>query len=55
MVWPYLIVAVFSILSLHFLCGDYKKKKFSSKAFAVVGIAQAVVIVASVVMIIKSL
>ena len=55
MTWLYLIVIIFSALTLYFTYGEYKQNKFSRKSFTLVGIMEAVVIVATAVMLIMSL
>ena len=54
MTWLYVIVLVFSILTLCFTCGAYKHNRFSKRAFSLVGIMETVVIAASAVMLIMS-
>lgn len=54
MTWLYVIVLVFSILTLCFTCGAYKHNRFSKRAFSLVGIMEAVVIAALAVMLIMS-
>lgn len=54
MTWLYVIVLVFSILTLCFTYGAYKHNRFSKRAFSLIGIMEAVVIAASAVMLIMS-
>lgn len=55
MTWLYLVVMIFSALTLYFAYGEYKQNKFSKKALALVSIMEAVVIVAIAVMLIMSI
>ena len=55
MTWLYLIVMIFSALTLYFTHGEYKQNRFSKKAFTLVSIMEAVVIVATAVMLILSI
>ena len=55
MTWLYLVVMIFSALTLYFTYGEYKQNRFSKKAFTLVSIMEAVVIVATTVMLIMSL
>jgi len=52
MTWLYLVVVVFSALTLYFTYGEYKQNRFSKKAFTLVSIMEVVVIVATAVMLI---
>lgn len=54
MTWLYLIIVVFSALTLHLVYGDYRKKQFPKKAFISVGILEVVVIIISAALLIKS-
>ena len=53
MTWLYLVVMMFSALTL-FTYGEYKQNGFSKKAFTLVSIMEAVMIIATVVMLIMS-
>ena len=55
MTWLYLIVMIFSALTIYFIYGDYKKNRFSKRAFTLVSIMEVVVIIATAVMLIISL
>ena len=55
MMWLYLVIMFFSALTLYFTYVEYKQNKFSKKAFTMVGVMEAVVIVATAVMPIISL
>ena len=55
MTWLYLVVMVFSALTLYFTYGEYKQNRFSKKAFILVSIMEAVVIVSTAVMLIMSI
>ena len=55
MTWLYLIVIIFSALTLYFTYGEYKQNKFSKKSFTLVSIMEIVVIVATAVMLTMSL
>ena len=55
MTWLYLIILVFSALTLYFAYGDYKKERFSKKAFTLVSIMEVVVIIITVVLLIKAI
>ena len=55
MTWLYLVVMIFSALTLYFTYGEYKHNRFSKKAFTLVSIMEAFVIVATTVMLIMSL
>lgn len=55
MTWLYLIILIFSAMTLYFVYGDYKKNRFSKKAFMLVGIMEFIVIIISFFLIIKSI
>lgn len=55
MTWLYLIVMIFSALTLYFIYGEYKKNRFLKRAFTLVSIMEVVVIIATAVMLIISL
>ena len=55
MTWLYLVVIIFSTLTLYFTYGEYKQNRFSKKAFTLVSIMEAVVIVATAIMLIMSI
>lgn len=55
MTWLYLIVMIFSALTLYFIYGEYNKNRFSKRAFTLVSIMELVVIIATAVMLIISL
>ncbi len=55
MTWLYLVVIIFSALTLYFTYEEYKQNRFSKKAFTLVNILEVVVIVATAVMLIMSL
>ena len=54
MTWLYLIVLIFSAITVYFIYCEYKQKRFSKKAFILVSIMETVVIVATVFMLIIS-
>ena len=55
MTWLYLIVMIFSALTLYFIYGEYKKNRFSKRAFTLVSIMEVVVIIVTAVILIISL
>ena len=55
MIWLYLIVMIFSALTLYFTYGEYKWNRFSKRTFTLVSIMEAVVIIVTAVMLIMSL
>ena len=55
MTWLYLIVMIFSALTLYFNYGEYKQNRFSKKAFFLVSIMEAVGIIVTAVMLVMSL
>ena len=55
MTWLYLIVMIFSALTLYFNYGEYKQNKFSKRALIIVSIMEGVVIISTIVMLIMSL
>ena len=55
MTWLYLIVMIFSALTIYFIYGEYKKNRFAKRAFTLVSIMEVVVIIATAVMLIISL
>ena len=55
MTWLYLIIVIFSALTLYFTYREYKQNRFSKRAFTFVSIMEAVVMIAIVVMLIMSL
>ena len=54
MTWLYLVIIVFSTLTLYYIYEEYKQNRFSKRAFTLVSILEAVVIVATAVMLIMS-
>lgn len=50
----YLMIIMFSALTLYLIYGDYRKKQFPKKTFTFVGILEAVVIIISAALLIKS-
>ena len=55
MTWLYLVVIIFSALTLYFTYGEYKQNRFSKRAFILVSILEAVVIIATAIMMVMSL
>ena len=55
MTWLYLIVMVFSALTMYFTYREYAQNRFSKKAFTLVSILKAVVIIATAIMLTMSL
>lgn len=55
MAWLYLIILIFSALTWYFAYGDYNKERFSKKAFILVSIMEAVVIIITAALLIKSI
>ena len=55
MTWLYLIILIFSAMTLYFVYGDYKKDSFSKKAFTLVSAMETVVIIICIILIIKSI
>lgn len=55
MTWLYLIILVFSALTLYFVYGDYKKERFSKKAFTLVGVMETVIIIITAVLLINAI
>ena len=55
MTWLYLIVLVFSVLTLYFIYGEDRKEQFPKRVFAVVCIMESVVIIATAAMLITIL
>lgn len=54
MTWLYLIILIFSALTLYYTYSEYKKERFSKKAFTLVSIMEVVVIIIASVLLIKS-
>lgn len=54
MTWLYLIILIFSALTLYYTYDEYKKERFSKKAFTLVSIMEVVVIIIASVLLIKS-
>ena len=52
MTWLYLIVLIFSSLTLYFTYGEYRQNRFSKKAFTLVSIMETVVMVATAIILI---
>lgn len=52
MTWLYLIVLIFSALTLYFTYGEYRQNRFSKKAFTLVSIMETVVMVATAIILI---
>lgn len=55
MTWLYLIVLIFSALTLYFTYVEYKKEHFSKKAFILASIMEAVVLIITAILLIKSI
>ena len=55
MLWMYLLILVFSHLTLYFVYEEYKKSRFPKKAFTLVAVLESVVCILSVIMILQSL
>lgn len=55
MTWLCLVVIIFSALTLYFTYGEYKQNRFSKRAFTLVSILEAVVVIVTAVMLIMSL
>lgn len=53
--WLCLVVIIFSALTLYFTYGEYKQNRFSKRAFTLVSILEAVVVIVTAVMLIMSL
>ena len=51
----YLLLAVFALLTIYFIYGDYKKGTFSKKAFILVVVLETVVAIVSILLFIFSL
>lgn len=55
MTWLYLVVMIFSALTLYFTYGESKQNRFSKKAFTLVGVMETVVIIITAVLLIKAI
>ena len=55
MLWMYLLVLIFSLLTLYFVHDEYKKSRFPKKAFSLVLVLEAAVCILSVILILQSL
>ncbi len=55
MTWLYLIVLVFSVLTLYFIYGEYRKEQLPKRVFTVVCIMESAVIIAAAAMLITIL
>lgn len=55
MIWLYLLVVVFSALTLYFVYEEHRKTRFPEKTFAAVCVLEAAVIIISAALLIKSL
>ena len=55
MAWLYVIVMVFSALTLYFTYGEYQQNRFSKRAFFLVSVMEAVAMIASAVILVMSL
>uniref|UniRef100_UPI004055BA02 hypothetical protein n=1 Tax=Agathobacter sp. TaxID=2021311 RepID=UPI004055BA02 len=55
MTWLYLIVLIFSALTLYFTYGEYKKERFSKKTFILASIMEAVALIITAILLIKSI
>ena len=55
MTWLYLVVIIFSALTLYFTYGEYKQNRFSKRAFTLVSILEVVVFIVTAAMLIRSL
>lgn len=51
----YLIVLLFSVLTVYFIYDEYKKAKFSRNKFILVSILEVVVVITTAILLIKSL
>lgn len=54
MTWLYVIILIFSILTLYFVYKDYKEDKFSKKTFTLVSAMESIVIIVTIILIIMS-
>lgn len=54
MSWLYLIILMFSALTLCLVYEDYRKKQFSKRAFNIVSIMESIVIIITAILLIKS-
>ena len=55
MSWLYLLIAVFAVMAVCLIYSDYKKGKFSKKAFLVVCVLETIAAIGSVILFILSL
>ena len=54
MTWLYLVVIIFSALTLYFTYGEYKENKFPKKTFALVCVMEIVVIIVTGILLVMS-
>ncbi len=55
MTWLYLIVLVFSVLTIYFIYGEYRKEQLPKRVFTIVCIMESAVIIATIAMLITIL
>ena len=55
MIWLYIIILIFSVLTLNFVYKDFKNNNFSKKSFKIVSIMESFVIIVILILIIMSL
>lgn len=52
MMWLYLIILIFTTLTLNFIYNEYKQEKFSKKAFILINIMEISVIITTIILLI---
>lgn len=52
MMWLYLVILVFSVLTLYFIYNEYKKGQFSKKSFTLVIIMEIYVVITTIILLI---
>ena len=51
MIWLYLTVLIFSLLSLYFVYGEFKRGRFPKKVFSFVAVLDGIIVLLSGIMI----
>ena len=52
MMWLYLVILMFSLLTLYFIYNEYKKGQISKKSFTLVSIMEIYVVITTIILLI---
>lgn len=54
MMWLYLIILIFSLLTLHYIYNEYKQEKISKKSFILISCMEILVVVTTIILLIET-